>query len=167
MADLPAFSKSQLAALFGLHRQTVASRLGKVAPCAKDKRGHGLYTIPKASLYLVDAADIRIPGEDGEEIDPERLPPDMAKDYWDAQLKRQKFLREEGELWETQAVVEAMAGVIKPIANFMRSFPDWAEHTLGLTPKQVKLVADEAQRQQEEMHKAVVEAAGGHIPEPE
>ena len=167
-ADLPKFSKSQLASLFGLHRQTVSSRLAKVAPCGKDSRGHDVWSIPKASLYLVEHSDRFVPEQDEEGyIDPDRLPPDMFKDYWDGQLKKQKYLKEEGDLWHTQQVVEAIALVVKPIANFMRSMPDWAEHSLGLTPKQVKLVADESRQRQEEMYKAVVEVAGGGLQQPE
>lgn len=165
-ADLPAFSKSQLASLFGLHRQTVASRLAKVAPCGKDKRGHDTFTIPKAALWLVDQADRRQPGEDEKgEINPDRLPPDMAKDYWDAQIKRQEFLRREGDLWETQQVVEGAAQIVKPIAAGLGALPDVLERTLALTPRQVKSVEEEVRRLRVDLHKNIIEAFGGTLSE--
>lgn len=49
---LPRFNKSQLARLFGLHRQTVIHHLAGVEPCGKDKRGHNVYSIPKVSRIL-------------------------------------------------------------------------------------------------------------------
>jgi hypothetical protein len=163
---LPKFGKTQLAQLFGVSRNTVISRLRTVAPCGKDRQGHAVYTLPVAAAALLDihkpAPDWE--GEDGE-IDPDRLPPDMAKDYWDGQLKKQKFYENEGFLWQSERVVDALTGIIKPLAFALRSLPDSVARRANLTPKQIEAVKEETDRTQKAMYAAVVEFANGLPPD--
>ena len=51
------------------------------------------------------------------------------KDYWDAQLKKQKFEENAGDLWRTDKVVEILAGVFKVFRENVTVF------AVSMTPK--------------------------------
>lgn len=50
-ASLPLFSKTELAVLFGLHRNTIIHRLRNIKPDAVH-RGHGRYALPTVAVHL-------------------------------------------------------------------------------------------------------------------
>jgi len=163
--ELPRFNKTQLADIFGLHRNTVNQRLKNIKPCGTDKRRRPIYTIPKAAQWLVDFEEIKKPWESDEEgedgvIDPERLPPDMAKDYWDAKLKEQKWYENDGDLWSSLEVLELFSGLLKPLTSSIRGLSDTVERKAKLSPKQAELVQQEVDATLREAHKRVVEYAG-------
>ncbi len=93
--SLPQFSKSQLAQLFGVHRNTVTARLRDAVPDGSHKT-NATYCLPTVAHLLIDTDAILAIKTD---VAPANMPPDMAKDYWDAQLKEQQFRQRDGELW--------------------------------------------------------------------
>lgn len=56
-AGLPLFSKSELAVLFGLHRNTIIHRLRNIKPDAVH-RGNGRYALPTVAVHLCPRAEV-------------------------------------------------------------------------------------------------------------
>lgn len=56
-ASLPLFSKSELAVLFGLHRNTIIKRLQNIKPDAVH-RGHGRYALPTVAVHLCPLPEV-------------------------------------------------------------------------------------------------------------
>lgn len=153
--SLPQFSKAQLAQLFGLHRNTVSARLRDAVPDGHRKKTEATYSLPTVAHLLIDTVAI------SPAADPENMPPDMAKDYWDAQLKEQQFRQRDGELWRDVEVLDVFASVFKPLANKVRSISDAVERRAALTPKQVIAVQDACDGALREMYDEVKKVVGG------
>ena len=55
--SLPLFSKSELAVLFGVHRNTVRTRLRNIKPDAVYGR-HGRYALPTVAVHLCPLPEV-------------------------------------------------------------------------------------------------------------
>lgn len=148
------YSLSQLADLFGLHRQTVRKRLQGVKPDGLI-RGNPAFTVKSAAPRLVESYQY-----DEQERDPDKMDPQDAKDFWEAKLKEQKFLENDGELWRSDEVLEALSGVSKRIALALRGIPDILERRTGLDAKQMGLVEEVIRSSMKEMHDTLVDEYG-------
>lgn len=158
---LPQFRINQLAQMFGLDRKTVAKRLRDVPPDSQAVNGarhEKRYTIRKAAPYLVEHQELLRAA--APEIDPEDLPPEAAKHYWDAKLKEQTYLAREGHLWDDEAVLEAFSAVFKPLANKLRAVSDTLERRAGLNSRQASVVDELCDELLREIHGAVENAVG-------
>ena len=157
---LPQFNQRQLGELFGLHRNTVAARLRRVAPDGRRSEGRGravdTWTIPTAAAHLCDRNAMLVAVAE----DPSDLPPAEAKDYWDAKLKEQTFAHREGHLWADEEVLEAFSAVFKPLASKVRAISDTLERRAGLTARQTGVVDEVCDELLREMHDAVADTAG-------
>lgn len=124
---------NQLAQLFEVDRREVTTRLRNVDPVGF--RG-------QSPIYRVSqVAEVVIFGERGGEALSEaqrRKQASQEKDFWDAQLKRQKFLEQAGDLWRTERVVEVMATIFKLFRESVVVFVDELEHESGLPLEQVQ-----------------------------
>lgn len=54
--DLPLFNKAELAVMFGVHRNTISTRLRGVQPDG-EWRGHGVYALPNVAVLLCALPD--------------------------------------------------------------------------------------------------------------
>lgn len=163
---LPQFHINQLAQLFGLDRKTVAKRLRDVAPDTQTTNGarhEKRYTIRKAAPYLVETNEVLRGAGD---VDPDDLPPEDAKNYWDAKLKEQTYLSREGHLWDDETVLEAFSAVFKPLANKLRAVSDTLERRAGLNARQAGVIDEVCDELLREIHGAVA-AAVGDLDEPD
>ena len=149
------YALSQLGDIFDMHRHTVKKRLGGVKPDGLI-RGNPAYTIKTASRYLADSSLI-----DEVVRDPDMMDPADARDYWEAKIKEQKFTEQEGDLWRSDEVLEAISGVCKKISMALRGIPDILERRTGLDAKQMVLVEDIIRAAMQDMHSVVVEEYGG------
>ncbi|MGD9671675.1 MAG: DUF1441 family protein [Hyphomicrobiaceae bacterium] len=156
--SLPQFSKAQLAQLFGLHRNTVSARLRNAVPDGYTHKTNATYCLPTVAHLLIDADSLMASSP---ALGPDDMPPDMAKDYWDAQLKEQQFRQRDGELWRDAEVLDVFAAVFKPLANKVRSISDAVERRAALTPKQVIAVQDACDGALREMYDEVKKVVGG------
>lgn len=120
-------SINQLSQLFELDRRTVADRLRGVTPSGRRS------TFP---IYrIADVAELLVSGYMSEEQLTEaqkRQRADKEKDYWDARLKEQKFLENQGDLWRTDKVIEVLSTVFKEFREAMVQFVDKIEHESDL-----------------------------------
>lgn len=156
------YSIAQLALDFELSRQTVTKRLTDCKPSGV-VRGYPGYTLKDAAPYILapDFERLQTGVEEPEEIDPDKLPPDMQKDYWDAQLKKQKFAREDGHLWDTLEVIEVLSESFKSLSQKLRTLPDVLERRAGLDADQVEKAQEILFEAQQSMHDALIVQFGG------
>lgn len=159
---IPRFNVTQLSELFGLHRNTVKRHLANVEPCGQCKRGFDQWSLPVAAAHLVKTEPAT---EMDEDLDPDTLPPDIAKDYWDAQLKKQKYQQQDGELWHTLDVFDMLNGLFEPVKFSLRSLTDTVERRANLSPQQVELVQKEVDSTLKTLYESLVDY--GSVPESE
>jgi len=115
-------SINQLAELFAMDRRTVTDRLRGLTPSGV-RASHPIYKVSEAAPLLLEVgAGTRRAAE-------------REKDYWDAQLKKQKFEENAGDLWRTSKVVQIFAQVFKQFRESTVVFIDALEHESGLPPE--------------------------------
>ncbi len=128
-------SINQLGQLFDLDRRTVTDRLKDVQPSGR-RNTFPVYRIADVAELLVvgyltkdklsEAQKLKHAGNE--------------KDHWDAQLKRQKYLENMGDLWRTEKVISVFADVFKTFREAVVVFADEMEHESGLTNEQIDKV---------------------------
>lgn len=125
---------NQLAKLFDLNWELCKDRLvaHNVTPISS-RSGKPTYRVAEAARVLVDSTT---PG--GDDPKAKRAAAAQEKDFWDAQLKRQKFMEQAGDLWRTEQVVEVFAGSFKQVREAVVVFLDELEHESGLPPAQIE-----------------------------
>lgn len=98
-------------------------------------RGTALYDIGEAAERLVKPKlDLR---EYLKDITVDDMPDHLKESFWNAKLKQQRWEKNAGELWRTEAVVHLFGSVLKDIKDRMRLISTVAENELGLSPKQL------------------------------
>jgi hypothetical protein len=126
-----------LAAIFALDPKQVNKRLvGKVTPNAEGKVLR--YRIRDAAPHLVD---FKFDVEDAiKKLPPSKIPPALQDAFWKAQLSRQKFEENRGDLWRTSQVIKVMGTAFQIMRMQIMMFRDTLQHQTDLTDRQVKLV---------------------------
>ena len=120
------FSINQLAELFEMDRRTATDRLRNVEP-SDNRGGHPIYRMLDAAPALLEInTTVK-----------SKMAAAREKDYWDAQLKKQKFEENAGDLWRTDKVIEVFASVFKQFRESVVVFIDGLEHESGLPPKTI------------------------------
>jgi hypothetical protein len=66
----------------------------------------------------------------------EDLPPAINSAFWDAQLKRQKWEENAGELWRTDTIRKVIGGMFQSIKFTVQLWGDTIERQTGLTEEQ-------------------------------
>lgn len=131
---------SDLAIIFDTSPIEVNRRIaGKVAPITHESKVPK-YRIRDAAPYLCNV--IFDPEEFLKGMSPAKLPPALQDAFWKAQLSRQKFEEDKGDLWRTQRVVEVMGEVFKTIRMTTLMFVDTLEQETEVTARQRKVIQD-------------------------
>lgn len=126
-------SISQLATLFGYDNRTVAKRIFGLKPSGK-RRGHPVYAVREAAAYLVDpVGDIEAHIKKMNHRD---LPPLLLKEFWNGQMARLKFEREQGWHWPTDKVVEHYSKVFQTFRTRILLAVDLVEREAEMTERQ-------------------------------
>lgn len=120
-------SVNQLSQLFGIDRRTVTDRL-KDSPPNGQRSGFPIFQISEVAELLVHGYMTGGQVSDAQK----RKRADKEKDYWDAKLKEQKYLENEGDLWNTAKVLEIFAMVFKLFRETIVVYLDNLEHESGL-----------------------------------
>jgi hypothetical protein len=126
-------SISQLGEIFELDRRTVTGRLRKVKPSG-ERSGNPTYRILDAAPLLLERY---VYNEQGELVRNDNRTDESAKDYWDAQLKRQKYEENAGDLWRTDQVVMTISQILKFFRESLVVFMDNLEYDSGLPQEQI------------------------------
>lgn len=131
------WSISKMAEAFGMSRNTVSKRLREqnVQPAGQD-RGSAVYALKDAAPALFQAD----PTTSGALNDPNKMPPEMRKAWFQSENERLKFEKTEGLLCETSDVARNYALLAKAVIQVMETMPDVLERDCGLTPSQVAKV---------------------------
>lgn len=126
-------SINQLSELFELDRRTVTDRLRDVEPCGK-RATFPIYKILDAAPLLLERY---VYNDKGELVRNEKRKQEPEKDFWDARLKEQKYLENQGDLWRTEKVVTVLAEILKLFRESMTVYLDQLEFETGLPADQV------------------------------
>ncbi|QKN82196.1 DUF1441 family protein [Scandinavium goeteborgense] len=122
---------SQLAALSGVHRQTVAARLKNVSTSGGHESNLKLYGITD---ILAELMKMPAPIAEGE------MEPQDRKAWYQSERERLKFEQEVGELIPASEVAREFASMAKAMVQVLETLPDILERDCGLTPDTVSRV---------------------------
>lgn len=128
-------SAAWLGHVFGMDKNTIKKKLAK-CPVAMMKKNTPHYAIKEAAAYLVPPkvdllSYIR-------SLRPQDLPPILSDAYWAAQLKRQKWEENAGDLWRTTDVLEVLGELAKTLKTTVQLWTDELDRIHGLSDEQRK-----------------------------
>ncbi|EEV3727756.1 DUF1441 family protein [Escherichia coli] len=139
---------SQLAALSGAHRQTVAARVKNISPAGGHESNLKLYRLTDILAELMKAP---LP------VDNEEMVPHARKAWYQSERERLKFEQETGQLVPVSDVRRSFSVVVKAIVQVLETWPDRLERDRGGTASQlneVQIVVDEIR---DTLEKAVID----------
>ena len=119
---------SQLAALSGVHRQTVASRIKNVRTAGGHESNLKLY---KLTDILAELMKLPPPVAEGE------MDPHDRKAWYQSERERLKFEQEVGELIPASDVAREFAEMAKAMVQVLETLPDILERDCALEPSVV------------------------------
>lgn len=133
---------SQLSVLFKMDDRVLKEKMHGLQPCGK--RGNAaIYDVAevaarcgKLSEDQVDAAMKRLNHAD--------LPKALTKEYWAGLRSKQAYMKDEGELWPTDKVVEAVGDIFKLVSMSAKLMIDTVERQVELSDRQREIVKAQA-----------------------
>lgn len=116
-----------------------------------------LYDLRTAAEYLVEP---KISVEDVlKQIKREDLPPAINTAFWDAQLKRQKWEENAGQLWRTETIRSVIGSMFQTIKFTIQLWADTIERQTGLSEEQRDILNAMTDTLQQEMFDSLMENA--------
>ena len=116
--------------------------------------GVPLYDLGEAAQFLVK------PKMDLEEylsdITVDMLPDRLKEGFWNSKLKQQRFEKNAGELWRTEAVIALFGSVLKDMKERLRMINTIAEREMGLTADQQQTLREIVNDVQAECYKHIL-----------
>lgn len=135
---------------FRMDKTTIKKKLARLEPISYQRGNTPLFDFVQAASYLVrPRVDLK---EYIKTLRPEDLPNDLQKEYWDALLKRQKYMRQAGELWHTNDVIEVFGEAFKQIKTASQLWINQLDRTTGLTPTQLKTLESLVDQLLDDLH---------------
>lgn len=139
-----------LSQVFGMDQAKCKRKLVNCPVKKRQRRGttqtRHLYDLATAASYLVDP---KVDVEDVvKRLRKEDLPPSISTAYWDAQLKRQKWEEQAGQLWRTQTIAAVIGSMFQTIKFTIQLWADTLEAQTGITEQQreaLNVMTDELQ----------------------
>jgi len=142
---------TELAALFRMDRKDIRKRLEGLPPTGK-RENSDTWRIRDAAPKLIkfdeSMTDLISQVLATHHTD---LPKMLSKEFWYGQNQRLRYLRDVGDLWDTQAVVELASEVFKTLRLSLMLAADAVERETGLSVRQREIVENL-------MHEALNEA---------
>jgi len=140
---------------FRMDRSTVKKRMANCQPLKYGKGNVPIYDFVQACEYLVK------PKVDLDEylkrLKPEDLPLDLRKEYWEAQLKKQRWEEKAGQLWRTEDVIEVYSEALKHIKTSTQVWASNLDRKTGLSTEQYDLLISMTDRLLSDMHQRLLE----------
>ena len=134
---------------FHMSARTVERKIKGLKTVGVTAKGVPLYDLGEAAQRLVKPKmDL---SEYLEDITVDDLPDKLKEAFWNAKLKEQRYLKNAGELWRTEAVIQLFGSTLKDTKERMRLIPELGEKSLGLTPEQADGLRKIVSRVQEEI----------------
>ncbi|BCX88508.1 hypothetical protein MIN45_P0877 [Methylomarinovum tepidoasis] len=125
-----AVSLRRLAALTGLHRDTIRRRLEDIEPRHK-LGGHPAYELAEALRAICKPSS---------NVDPEALPPADRKAWYESELKRRQLQVNDRELILAAEVERVVATAFAALAQGLRSIPDIIERRCAVGPETLEQI---------------------------
>lgn len=128
-------TKSTLAAVFRMDKQTVAKRLARCP-----SKGHGnrqLYDFVDGASYLIRPK--MTPQEFIRTLNTADLPPQINMVFWESQRRRIKFKIEAQEAWETGDVLEVLGDVFMTIKDTLQMATEEMRERARLSDEQAAM----------------------------
>lgn len=122
-----------LSQVFRMDPHTVKKRLADCPPTFRRKSGY-LYDIRQASAYLVKPVFDVVKYLNN--MKPSELPPQLQREFWDSQLKRQLWEERAGDLWRTSKVLEVFSDTFLLMKSTMQLWAEDVEREVGLSIEQ-------------------------------
>lgn len=148
-------SAAWLGHVFGMDKNTVKKKLAK-CPVATMKKATPHYAIKEAAAYLIPPKVDLLSYI--KSLRPQDLPPVLSDAYWAAQLKRQKWEVNAGELWHTDDVMEVLGDMAKMLKNTIQLWTDELDRIHGLNDQQRTSLTQMCDGLLNEIHDALVSA---------
>jgi len=126
--------------VFRQDKPTIKKKIVGVKPIKHVRGGFPVYDLRDVVPYLIPPAerDLRDYIKKMSKAD---LPVYMQDEFWAAQLKRQKWEENAGDLWRTEDVLDALAEVFKTIKESTRLWGTTVEQMHGTTKEQREALA--------------------------
>lgn len=140
---------------FRKDRYSVKKMLADCPPLRQNGNGQPVYDFVQAAAFLVKPR-INI-HEYIKKMKPEELPTDLQKEYWDARLKRQKYMVQAKQLYHAEDIAEVFGEAFKHIKTSTQLWSATLERTQGLTPDQYKTLEVLADQLLADLHKVLVD----------
>lgn len=145
-----------LATFFGMDKRHVAIKLAGVKVVGRGVSNHPLYDFKESILKLARPGPEQI-AEYIKTMRPNDLPPMMQSEFWQGQLRRQKFMLEAGDLWKTSDVLDMLADVFKTVRVTSMLFADSVARETDLTPRQRTIISELADAMLDELRQKLIE----------
>jgi hypothetical protein len=158
-----------LGEIFGLDHKDVVRRLsGRVQPIPNSKDKYVRYRIRDAAPYL---CEMQVNPEEMLErlkkLSPAKWPSALQDAFWKAQLSRQKYHKERGELWSTTRVFEVISSAFKVIRLTILMFVDTVEQRTQLTDEQRRIITELGDGLLATLEKTLRDEFADHKPAPD
>lgn len=148
-------SAAWLGHVFGMDKNTIKKKLAK-CPVAAMKKATPHYAIKEAAAYLIPPKVDLLSYI--KSLRPQDLPPVLSDAYWAAQLKRQKWEVNAGELWHTDDVMEVLGDMAKMLKNTIQLWTDELDRIHGLNDQQRTSLTQMCDGLLNEIHDTLVSA---------
>lgn len=158
-----------LAQVFKMDNGKVKRKLVNCPVLSRSRRGttqvQHLYDLSVAASYLVEP---RIDPEDIiKSLRKEDLPPSISTAYWDAQLKRQKWEEQAGQLWRTETISAVIGSMFQTIKFTIQLWADTLEQKTGISEEQREALNKMTDELQTNMFTALRENAEENMTKPQ
>jgi hypothetical protein len=131
------FTVSEIARAFRMNPATVRDRVANVRPHGK-REERKTYLLRDVAKYLVPVPEEQV--HRVMRMNHMDLPPMLKKEYWIGQSNRLKVREQEGELWNTQSVLDYVGEAFKTIRMEIQLAADRLERETELTDRQREAV---------------------------
>ena len=160
---------SFLAQVFKMDHQKIKRLLVNCPVKEYRKRGRtqnqNVYDLATAASYLVEP---NISVEDVlSKIRREDLPPAINTAFWDAQLKRQKWEENAGQLWRTETIRASIGGMFQSMKFTIQLWADTIERQTGLTEEQREVLNEMTDALQADLFTALQDNAASQMTGPQ
>lgn len=141
--------------VFRTSRPVVSAKLKGLRPLRYSPTGKPIYDLAEASARLVESKiDLEEYLKDIKDSD---LPEKLRETFWNAKLKQQRFEKNAGELWRTEAVIKLFGSVLKDAKERIRLIVTMSETALGLSPSQLHGLREIINDVQGGIHKSIMD----------
>lgn len=131
-------SLSQLSRIFSKDKRTISAVLKGLTPCG-ERMGFPIYNLADAASRLSVPDENRVI-EIIKRLKPSQLPVKIQKEFWDSARSRQRYLEDQGDLWRTDDIVEALLEAFKTFRQSVLLMSDAVARETELTDKQRRII---------------------------